>query len=116
MRIVIAVLTISVLSWTIQALPSDSPDPVQRDVRLLRDAFEDPLRTEFEMRGMSKDDAAKASTEAIDWLVSCWRNQHDDSTGRTEETMVIRLGGSAIVTYAAPCMYEFLALVGVRAN
>ncbi len=116
MRNIIVVLTISLLFWIFPALSTDSPDPMQRDVTLLREAFEGPLRAEFEMRGLSRDDAAEASTDAIDWLVRCWRNQNHDLDSHTEETMVVRLGGSAIVTYAAPCMYEFLALVRVRAK
>ena len=113
MRIVIAVLLFSIFSWTFPVLSSDSPDPMQRDVTFLREAFEGPLRAEMEMRGLSKDDAVETSTNAIDWLVSCWRNRPDNSNGRTEETMVVRLGGSTIVTYATPCMYEFFELVSV---
>ena len=112
MRNVIAVLIISLFSSTHPALSSDSPDPMQRDVTILRESFKGPLLAEFEMRGLSKDDAVAASTDALNWLISCWRNRQDSSNGHTKQVMVVRLGGSVIATYASPCMYEFLALVG----
>ncbi len=113
MRIVIAVLIIILLFWAFPVLSGDSTNPMQRDIKLLREAFDGPLRAEFEMRGLSKDDSAQASTDALDWLVSCWRNRQDNSSDRTEETIMIRLGGNDIFTYATPCMYEFFELVGV---
>ena len=111
MRTVLAVVIVSLLFWTDPALSGDSPDPMEHDVQLLREAFEGPLQIELKMRGLSKNDAVAASSEALDWLESCWRNQRDNSIARTEEIMVVQLGGSAIVTYADPCVYEFIDLV-----
>ncbi len=84
---------------------------MQRDVRLLREAFEGPLKTELRTKGLSEDDAIAAASEALDWLESCWRNQRDNSEDQTEEIMVVELGGSAVVTYADPCIYEFIDLI-----
>ncbi len=116
MCVVIAVLIVCLFTWTLSSAANESLNPLQRDVKMIREALEGPLQVDLEMRGLSTDDAIEASAQAMERLTSCCRTQQAKPNEGAEQTIVVRLGQSAIVTYSSPCMDEFLTLVGEQAR
>ena len=111
MRIGFVLLMVSLILWMIPGLSSESSNPMERDVKLLREAFDEPLRAELRKKGFSAEDVEAVSSEALDWLESCWRYKRETSTEGAQDTMTVMLGDSAIVTYRDACIFDFVRLV-----
>ena len=116
MRITIISLISFFALFSGPSLSETTSEADQSSAALLRTIFEGPLQAELEARGLAPTDAATASKRAVDKLVGCWAKRKDEPARGTEKMLVVRLGGEAIVTDATPCMYEFLALAGVKAQ
>ena len=112
MRIFIVTLTLGLLLSPVIGQADSTNEEVDRDETLLRQSFQIPLQTERLSRGLTPRNAAIASQHALDTLIECWKSERNAPTSSEKETMVVRLGGKAIVTYATLCMYEFVDRIG----
>ena len=108
MRIFIITLAFGLLLASVIGQADSTNEELDRDEALLRQLFEVPLQSEFIIRGMTPRNAAIASRHALDTLVECWKSERNAPTSSENVTIVVQLGGKAIVTYATPCMYEFV--------
>ena len=81
-------------------------DAMSRDLTILRQTLEEPLRVEFLHRGLTPRNAAVASKHVLDKLAECWSSDRNTLANYNSETMAVRIGDQVIVTYASPCIDE----------
>jgi len=108
MRSFIIALSVVLLLDPLLAQSDESEDALNRDLTILRQTFEEPLRAELLHRGLTARNAAMASQHMLDKLAECWASDRNAQAESDPGTMVIRLGGKAIVTYSSPCIHELV--------
>lgn len=112
MRIFIITLLAALIFCPRVGTADSATEALERDVMLLRSSLERPLQSELIRRGLTPRNADIAARHALDVLIECWKSERNGPISDEQSTTVIRLGGTAIVTYATPCMDEFLIRVG----
>ena len=112
MRKYIITLIIVLVSFPSTEGADDSVDALERDKSILRTTFKEPLQVELLKKGLTPRNAAIASQHVLDNLIECWTSERNVPAGTEERTIVVQLGGKAIVTHASPCIDDFLQTVG----
>jgi len=111
MRSLIIALTAALLLEPVSAQPDQSNAALSRDLTILRQAFEEPLRIEFLHRGLTPRNAATASQYVLDKLAECWSSDRNSPAESDADTTIVSLGGNVIVTYASPCIDDLVEQV-----
>ena len=108
MRSFIIVLTVALFLDPLSAQSDDSNDALSRDLTILRQTFEEPMRVELLHRGLTPRNAAVASQYVLDKLAECWISDRNLPAESGAELTTVRIGGTVIVTYASPCIVELV--------
>ncbi len=111
MRSFIIALTVALFLDPLSAQSDETNDALSRDLTILRQTFEEPLRVEFLHRGLTPRNAAVASQYVLDKLAECWISDRNLPAESGAEITIVRLGGKAIITYASPCIDELVERV-----
>ena len=111
MRSFIIALTVALFLDPLSAQSDETNDALSRDLTILRQTFEGPLRVELLHRGLTPRNAAAASQYVLDNLAECWNSDRNLPAESDAEITIVRLGGKAIVTYASPCIDELVERV-----
>jgi len=111
MRSFVIALTVALFLDPLLAQSDEINDALSRDLTILRQTFEEPLRVELLHRGLTPRNAAVASEHMLDKLAECWSSDRNSSDESDAETVIVRLGGKVIVTYASPCIDELFERV-----
>ncbi len=108
MRSFIIVLTVALFLDPLSAQSDDTNDALSRDLTILRQTFEEPVRVELLHRGLTPRNAAVASQYVLDKLAECWISDRNLLAISDAKVTAVRLGGKAIITYASPCIDELV--------
>ena len=108
MRSFIIALTVALFFDPLSAQPDETNGALSRDLTILRQTFEEPLRVEFQYRGLTPRNAAVASQFVFDKLAECWISDRNLLAISDAKITAVRLGGKAIITYASPCIDELV--------
>ncbi len=111
MRKMIVASIIIILSFASSESADNSIDVSEPEESILRTSFREPLQRELLRKGLSPRNAAIATQNIMDKLVNCWKSDRNTVTSQEQQTIVVRLGGRAIVTYPSPCIDDLLATV-----
>lgn len=109
-RFIIAFI-VALLLGAVPVQSDESAEALYHDLKILRESFEELIQVELLYRGLTPGNAAVASEYVLDKLAECWTSDRNLPTGSNTETMIVRLGGKAILTYSSPCIHELVERV-----
>ena len=108
MRSFIIALTVALFLHPLSAQSDEPNDALSRDLTILRQTFEEPVRVELLHRGLTPRNAAVATQYVLDKLAECWISDRNLPAESGADITTVRIGDTVIVTYASPCIDELV--------